>query len=367
MKFRVTATEGGSWARRGAVETAHGVFETPAFMPVGTQASVKALTPRDLREAGTQILLCNAYHLGLRPGGRQVRERGGLHRFMAWDGPILTDSGGYQVFSLVGLTKVGEEGVEFRSHVDGQPLFLTPERATELQEELGADIIMAFDECAPYPCERGYAKAAMDRTLRWAERCQAAHRRENQALFGIVQGSVYADLRRECCDRMAEIGFDGYGIGGLSVGEGPALMAEMLECVTPRLPGDRPRYLMGVGTPVDILESVLRGVDMFDCVLPTRNARNGCAFTSVGKVRIRNRKHQEDDSPLDPQCGCYTCRTFSRSYLRHLCCVEEITGLSLLSLHNVCYYNTLMERIRAAVSAGMLRELLRTVAGSYQE
>ncbi|MEW6359888.1 MAG: tRNA guanosine(34) transglycosylase Tgt [Planctomycetota bacterium] len=367
IRFTVTASDPRFAARRGVMETPHGAVETPAFMPVGTQASVKCLTPDELRAGGAQIVLCNAYHLALRPGAEVVERFGGLHGFMKWDGPILTDSGGYQVFSLAGLRKVGDDGVTFRSHIDGQEIFLSPERATEIQERLGADIIMAFDECVPYPCERDYAKAAMDRTVAWAERCKAARRRSDQALFGIVQGSTFPDQRRECADRLTEIGFDGYAVGGLSVGEGPERMGEMLECTVGHLPADQPRYLMGVGTPQDIVESVMRGVDLFDCVMPTRNARNGCAFTSEGKVRIRNLKYKEDDSPLDPACGCAACRTFSRGYLRHLVIAEEITGLSLLSLHNVSYYNTLLQRIRAAVAVGGLDDLLKTIVGSYKE
>ncbi|NOZ20677.1 MAG: tRNA guanosine(34) transglycosylase Tgt [Planctomycetes bacterium] len=367
IRFKVTDNDVRSAARCGVVETPHGTFETPTFMPVGTQASVKSLTPSDLRSAGTQIVLCNAYHLSLRPGAEVVERLGGLHGFMKWDGPLLTDSGGYQVFSLAGLAKAGDDGVRFRSHIDGQELFLTPERATEIQERLGADIIMAFDECVPYPCDRGYAKTAMERTVVWAERCKAAQRRRDQALFGIVQGSTFADQRRECAERLREIGFEGYAVGGLSVGEGSGLMTEMLECTIGHLPVDRPRYLMGVGTPQDMIEAVMRGVDMFDCVMPTRNARNGCAFTSEGRVRIRNLKYKEDDSPLDPACDCATCRTFSRGYLRHLVIAEEITGLSLLSLHNVFYYNALMRRIRAAIAADVLVDLLNTVIGSYGE
>jgi len=367
MEYTVTATDDSSSARCGQVSTAHGTFQTPAFMPVGTQASVKALTPRDLRDAETQIVLCNAYHLSIRPGEDVVARAGGLHGFMGWTGPILTDSGGYQVFSLAALRKITDEGVTFQSHVDGTEIFLTPERATEIQNALGADILMAFDECVPYPCERDYARQAMERTVRWAERCKRAHKGSDQALFGIVQGSMFADQRAECAERLIEIGFDGYAIGGLSVGEGREIMGEMLDCTVPALPADRPRYLMGVGTPQDIVEAVRRGVDMFDCVMPTRNARNGCAFTSAGKVRIRNMKYRDDDSPLDPECGCYTCTTFSRGYLRHLFNVDEITGLSLLSLHNVCYYNALLKRVRSAIADGTLQSLLDTLIRSYGE
>jgi len=350
FEFRLTATDGR--ARAGELATPHGVVETPVFMPVGTQATVKTLTPRDVREAGTQMLLANAYHLALRPGEQLVKQMGGLHRFMAWDGPILTDSGGYQIFSLEGLTKVREEGVRFQSHFDGSWIDMTPERAVQIQNDLGADVIMPLDECVGFPCEHEAARIAMERSVRWAARCKAAHAREDQALFAIVQGATYRDLREACCREMVEIGFPGYAIGGLSVGEGHDLMKEALAYTAPCLPEDRPRYLMGVGMPEDLLECIGLGVDMFDCVLPTRNGRTGWAFTWTGKVKIRNQEHREAARPVDERCGCYTCRNFSRAYIRHLFAVDEILGPKLLTIHNVFFYNELMQKSREAIRGG---------------
>ena len=330
-------------------------------MVVGTRATVKTLSPDELRAAGVQIVLSNAYHLSIRPGAKLVRDLGGLHRFMAWDGPILTDSGGYQVFSLADAAEVSDEGVRFRSPVDGDELFVGPREAIEIQNDLGADIIMAFDECAPYPCEYDYARAAMDRTLRWAEQCLEAHGRSGQALFGIVQGSVYRDLREACVERLAEMAFDGFAVGGLSVGEGHDLMSEVLDYTAPLLPSGRPRYLMGVGTPEDILEAVGQGIDMFDCVLPTRNGRNGVAFTSEGLVRIKNSRYREDSRPLDEACDCAACRQFSRAYVRHLVMSKEILGLRMMSLHNVHYFQRLMRDARSAVETGRFGDYRRDV------
>jgi len=365
--FEVTATDGRSGARRGRITTPHGEVKTPAFMPVGTQATVKAAAPAQVGETGTEMLLCNAFHLTLRPGEKLVERLGGLHRFMGWNGGILTDSGGYQVFSLSELRDVTEDGVEFRSPVDGSLLFMSPERATEIQNALGADVIVAFDECVEYPCERGYAKAAMERTLAWAERCKNAHAREDQALFAVVQGSVFEDLRKSCARELVRIGFDGYAIGGLSVGEGPTLMMEALEYSAGELPQDKPRYLMGVGPPSDILEAVQRGVDMFDCVLPTRNGRNGYAFTWDGVVRLRNRRHREDASPIDGTCDCSACKNFSRGYIRHLFNAGEILGLTLVSLHNIRFFQRLMEGIREAIEGRCFLEFKEEFLARYKE
>jgi len=349
--FGIDATLGA--ARAGWLATPHGRVDTPAFMPVGTQGAVKALLPGQLEAAGVQMLLGNAYHLHLRPGEQVVARLGGLHRFMGWSRALLTDSGGFQVFSLAELRRVTDQGVEFRSHIDGAPLVLTPERATEIQNALGADVIMAFDECAAYPCERDAAEVAMRRTVAWARRCQKAHARPaDQALFAIVQGSVFDDLRAECAARLVDMDFPGYAVGGVSVGEGDELMYRVLDATLPRLPAAKPRYLMGVGTPVNLLECIERGVDMFDCVLPTRNARSGHAFTAGGIVRLRNRRHRDDPGPLDPTCGCATCRGFSRGYLRHLFHAREIAAAVLVSLHNVAFYQRLVHGCRQAIVEG---------------
>ena len=353
MKFLVESRCSATAARAGVLETPHGPVETPVFMPVGTLAAVKGLLPAQLAEAGARVLLGNAYHLSQRPGSGVIAEMGGLHRFMGWEGPLLTDSGGYQVFSLAGLRRVDEDGVRFRSHVDGSEVILTPESCIRIQEELGADMIMQLDECVRYPVEKARAAEAMERSLRWAARCRRSRRRgTDQALFGIVQGSVYADLREESARRLSSLDFPGYAIGGLSVGEGPERMRETLACTTPHLPEERPRYLMGVGTPADLLDGIALGVDMFDCVLPTRNGRNGTAFTSCGRVRIRNRRHTRDPAPLDPACSCYTCRTFSRAYLRHLFNSNEMLGPILLSLHNIWYFLGVVAGARRAICEG---------------
>ncbi|MBT5305094.1 MAG: tRNA guanosine(34) transglycosylase Tgt [Candidatus Scalindua sp.] len=352
MHFRLLASDNNSKARCGEITTNHGLIPTPAFMPVGTQATVKALTPYQLKEVKVPALLCNAYHLYLRPGDDVVKKLGGLHKFMNWDGAIITDSGGYQVFSLASLTKVTDDGVEFQSPIDGSRKFLNPEIVMDIQHSLGADIIMAFDECLPYPCEKDRVKQSMYRTVKWANRCLKAHNSEAQDLFAIVQGSVFKDIRKECADRLVEMEFSGYAIGGLSVGEGNLLMNEVLEYTAPRLPEDKPRYLMGVGFPIDILDGIEHGIDLFDCVIPTRNGRNGCAFTSEGKLKIRNSGYKADERPLDEDCHCYTCKNFSRAYIRHLLTANEILGLSLMSLHNICFFENLMEKARQSIIEG---------------
>ena len=339
-------------ARAGRLHTPHGSFDTPMFMPVGTQGTVKTLSPEELHTMGAGIILGNTYHLFLRPGHEIVKKAGGLHRFMNWDGAILTDSGGFQVFSLGALRKISEEGVAFRSHHDGSKQFLSPEKSMEIQMALGSDIAMAFDECTPYPADYEYACRSMRLTTRWAKRCQAVHNREDQALFGIVQGGMYADLRQESAEQLVAMDFPGYAIGGLSVGEPKPLMYEVLEQTVPFLPQNKARYLMGVGTPDCLVEGVARGIDMFDCVFPTRVARNGTAITSQGRVVIRNAAYIEDFMPLDPECDCYTCRNYSRAYLRHLIRCDEIFGLRLMSLHNLHYLIKLMHQIRTAIIDG---------------
>ena len=343
-------------ARAGRLHTPHGSFDTPMFMPVGTQGTVKTLSPEELHGMGAGVILGNTYHLFLRPGHEIVKKAGGLHRFMNWSGGILTDSGGFQVFSLGALRKISEEGVAFRSHHDGSQQFLSPEKSMEIQMALGSDIAMAFDECTPYPADYEYACRSMRLTTRWAKRCQAVHNREDQALFGIVQGGMYADLRRESAEQLVALDFPGYAIGGLSVGEPKPLMYEVLEQTVPFLPRQKARYLMGVGTPDCLVEGVARGIDMFDCVFPTRVARNGTAITSQGRVVIRNTAYIEDFSPLDPECDCYTCRNYSRAYLRHLIRCDEIFGLRLMSLHNLHYLITLMRQIRESILQGTYPE-----------
>ncbi len=348
--FGFRLIRGGSVAPRlGRIITPRGEVETPAFMPVGTQATVKALTPEELEEMGCQMVLANTYHLFLRPGHRLIERIGGLHSFMNWQRPILTDSGGYQVFSLSPLRELSEEGVRFRSHLDGREVFLTPELAVEIQVSLGSDIVMVLDECTPYPADRGHTRDSMELTHRWAERCRGVERRKGQALFAIVQGGMYRDLRKESAARISELCFDGYGIGGLSVGEGKGLMLEMTEASTEHLPTGSPRYLMGVGMPEDMVEAVERGVDMFDCVLPTRCARNGLLFTSRGKLVIKNSQYKEDPRAVDPECECHTCRNYSRAYLRHLYISGEILAARLNTVHNVHYYMKLMRNIRDAI------------------
>jgi queuine tRNA-ribosyltransferase len=336
-------------------------------MPVGTYGTVKTLTPEDLQELGAAIILSNTYHLYLRPGVEIIQELGGLHRFMHWDGPILTDSGGYQIFSLAPFRTMSEEGVTFRSHLDGSSHFLTPEAVVGLQEALGVDIMICLDECPGYPAPEAEVRAATDLTLRWAARCRNARTRAESALFPVVQGGMRPAWRREQAQALAALGFDGYAIGGLSVGEPKELMLEMLEATTPALPADKPRYLMGVGTPEDLVEGVARGVDMFDCVLPTRNARNGMAFTATGKVVIKNAGHGNDPGPLDPACGCYTCRHFSRAYLRHLYVAREILAYRLLTFHNLYYYLSLMVSMRQAIAEGRFAAFRKDFYQNQQE
>jgi queuine tRNA-ribosyltransferase len=349
-RFERLVRSGG--ARRGRLITRHGEVATPAFMPVATAASVKSLTPRQVEELGCEILLSNTYHLMLRPGADRVAALGGLQRFMSWGKPVLTDSGGFQVASLAALRRVTDEGVTFRSHLDGSLQALTPERAVDIQEKLGSDIAMVLDECLLYPAERSEARAAAVRSLDWARRSKRAkigHARPDQALFGIVQGGAFEDLRRENARALVDLDFDGYGVGGLAVGEPKETMRAMTAATTAELPEDRPRYLMGVGTPLDILQSVALGIDMFDCVLPTRNARNGTLFTSAGRIAIKNARYASDEGPLDPDCRCYTCSNFSRAYLRHLFVAREMTASTLNTIHNLHFYIDLMRRIRLAI------------------
>ena len=351
LKFSETHRAGD--ARSGVLSTPHGEIQTPAFMPVGTKGTVKGLVPTELQDAGVEILLCNAYHLWVRPGHQRIGQFGGLHRFMNWDGPILTDSGGYQVFSLKDLTKVTENGVRFRSPLDGQYRTLTPEVCIEIQETLGVDMAMAFDECIEWPAARDRVVRSTQRTTRWLKRCIEARRKpEKTALLGIVQGGFYADLRVEHAQEIVELDLDAYAVGGLSVGEPVDELMGMVEVTTPHLPTDRIRYLMGVGYPVNLVDAVMRGVDLFDCVIPTRSGRFGYAFTSEGKISIKHSRFADDQKPLDPNCTCYTCRSFSRAYLRHLFQSNEILAPRLLSLHNVSFYQSLMAKIRKAIEFG---------------
>jgi queuine tRNA-ribosyltransferase len=355
-RFEVTGIDGE--ARTGKLQLKHGVVNTPIFMPVGTVGSVKSLTPEDLLAFGSEIILGNTYHLYLRPGMEVIKAFGGLHNFIQWKKPILTDSGGFQIFSLGKLNKITEEGAHFQSHLDGSKLSLTPELAVEIQETLGSDIHMVLDECTPYPATREQAESSMLRSMRWAERCRKARKKFDLCQFGIVQGGVYPDLRQKSAKALIDIGFDGYAIGGLSVGESKSEMTSMTEAAISVLPKDKPRYLMGVGTPLDIIEGVYRGVDMFDCVMPTRNGRNGSLFTSAGRVNIKNQKYRLDDSPLDPECSCYTCKTFSKGYLRHLFAAGEVTSMRLNTIHNLAYYLNLIHSIRKAIAEKSLTQLL---------
>ncbi|MBK9128775.1 MAG: tRNA guanosine(34) transglycosylase Tgt [Phycisphaerales bacterium] len=349
FRFELQAADGR--ARAGVLHTPHGAVETPAFMPVGTRATVKSLTPAQLREAGVQIVLANTYHLMLRPGAEVVAQLGGLHAMMAWEGAVLTDSGGYQVYSLADLRQIDDDGVTFRSHIDGSLHRLTPESAVQIQNQLGADIIMVLDECPPLPAEPPALEAAVRRTVAWAARCKAAHTRSEQALYGIVQGGLDVALRRACLAELVEVGFDGYALGGLSVGEPPPQMYELLDGFVGEMPASRPRYLMGVGTPADLVHAVGAGIDQFDCVLPTRNGRKGYAFTRHGTLRLRNAAHRVSREPIDSDCACYTCRHFTRGYLRHLFLCGELLGGALVSLHNVAFYQALMREMRAAITA----------------
>ncbi len=352
MKFQVLSEDGESNARTGRIETARGVVDTPIFMPVGTAGSVKSISPDELESLGAQIVLANTYHLCLRPGDERVARLGGLHKFMGWERPILTDSGGFQVFSLARINKIEEEGVRFQSHIDGSHRLLSPETAVGIQRNLGSDIMMSFDECTPYPVTYEYASESVRRTIRWAKRSKEASAGSGQALFGIVQGSVFADLREMCLENLIEIGFDGYAIGSLSVGESKEQMLEVMNRLAPRLPAEAPRYVMGVGTPEDLVEGVRAGVDMFDCVMPTRNGRNGTLFTYRGALNIKNNAYAEDPRPIDPDCGCYTCRRFSRAYLRHLYICRELLSYRLNTVHNLYFYLDLMGQMRAAIAAG---------------
>jgi len=357
IRYELIKEDSRTGARLGRVHTPHGIIETPAFMPVGTQATVKAMTPHELKEIGAQIILSNTYHLYIRPGHKLVEKAGGLHGFMNWDRPILTDSGGFQVFSLNDLRKITEEGVVFKSHLDGSRHMFTPEYVMEIEKSLGADIIMAFDECAPYPCEYDYAKKSMERTIRWLKRCKGAHHNtERQSLFGIVQGSTYRDLRIESARRSVDEDLPGYSIGGLSVGEPKEIMNEVLEYTVPELPKHKPRYLMGVGSPDSLLDGSIRGIDMFDCVLPTRIARNGTVMTSTGKLVVRNAEYSEDFRPLDEECDCYACKNFSRAYIRHLIKAGEILGGRLTTIHNLRFLQNLMSKIRKAIENDNLIE-----------
>jgi len=350
MEFELKTTDGA--ARRGALSFPRGEVQTPAFMPVGTYGTVKGMTPTQIKATGAEIILGNTFHLMLRPGTQIIRKHGDLHDFMGWDKPILTDSGGFQVFSLGDLRKISEEGVSFRSPVDGAKVFLGPEEAIRVQHDLGSDIIMIFDECTPYPASVEATALSMQLSLRWAMRCKQAHGDHPSALFGIVQGGMYTDLRQQSLDALVAMEFDGYAIGGLSVGEPKDEMIKVLDYVGHRMPADKPRYLMGVGTPTDIVDAVARGIDMFDCVMPTRNARNAYLFTSQGLLKLRNARYKDDTRPLDPVCSCYTCRSFSRAYLHHLDKCKEILGAQLNTIHNLHYYQNLMQGLRQAIEQG---------------
>jgi queuine tRNA-ribosyltransferase len=382
--FALTATDKNTKARRGRLKTPHGVIETPAFMPVGTQGSVKAVSPRELRELKAQIILGNTYHLFVRPGLEVIRHFGGLHRFMNWDGPILTDSGGYQIFSLAKLRKITEEGVAFQNHLDGTPTFISPEIAMEIQAALGSDIAMVLDECPPWPCEYDYAARSLEMTTRWAQRCKAVAAvvsppssslaadtaattgGKQQMVFGIVQGGTFEDLRRTSAQAIAAIDFDGYAIGGVSVGEPEPEMMSAVEWSEPHLPANKPRYAMGLGTPPQLLELIARGVDLFDCVLPTRLARNGTAFTAAGTLNLKNAEFTLQTGPIEEGCACDTCRNFARGYIRHLIKAEEILGLRLITIHNLHFYLDLMTRVRAAIENGTFAELRAQFVSDYK-
>ena len=366
VRYELIKKDKKTGARLGRLHTPHGVIETPIFMPVGTQATVKTMSPEELKQMNAQIILSNTYHLFLRPGHDIVKEAGGLHRFMNWDRPILTDSGGFQVFSLSDLRKITEEGVHFRNHLSGEKLFIDPEKSMEIQNALGADIMMAFDECPPYPADRDYVKNSLERTTRWAERSLKAHSRpDDQALFGIVQGGMYKDLREQSAKEITSLDFPGYAVGGLSVGEPKDIMYDILEHTTPFLPENKPRYLMGVGDPESLFEGVIRGIDMFDCVLPTRIARNGTTMTSQGRVVVKNAKYARDFGPLDPNCSCYTCQNYSRAYIRHLLKADEIFGLRLTTFHNLQFLLDLMKNIREAIMEDRLLEYKEEFFAAY--
>jgi queuine tRNA-ribosyltransferase len=361
FKFSIkkTTEEPANKARLGMIETKHSFIETPVFMPVGTQATVKGMLPKEISDLGFSIILCNAYHLFLRPGHQLISKAGGLHSFMGWNKSILTDSGGFQVFSLGKINKVTDEGVTFQSYIDGSSHFVGPKESMEIQVALGSDIAMAFDQCAPYPSSKCETQFAAERTLQWAKQCQSYHSSENQTLFGIIQGGVFPDIRKENAQKMVELNFAGYAIGGLSVGEPRPMMYQLLDVTVPILPIEKPRYLMGVGEPRSILEGVTRGIDMFDCVLPTRNGRNGCLFTHNGKISITNSKYKNDFSPIDSQCQCYACKNFSRAYLRHLYMANEMLAPILGTIHNLYFMNNLMQEIRKAISENRFNEFKR--------
>jgi queuine tRNA-ribosyltransferase len=367
VSFQRQSQDSRTQARTGRLTTAHGVIETPVFMPVGTQGSVKCMSPDELRQLGAQIILGNTYHLMTRPGLDLFRQCSGLHRFMNWDGPILTDSGGYQVFSLAKLRRISEAGVEFQSHVDGAKFFLGPREAMAAQATLGSDIAMVFDECAPWPCDREYACRSVDLSLQWAAICRAEPRGKGQLLFGIVQGSVYPEQRQRCARELVAMDFDGYAVGGVSVGEPEPEMLAQVEMSVPHLPAEKPRYVMGVGTPPQLLKMIARGVDMFDCVLPTRAARHGKVFTTRGSYSIRAAECREDFDPLETGCDCYACRNFTRAYLRHLFWANEILGLRLLTWHNLRVYLSLLRRAREAIAAGVFEEFQREFLAQYKE
>jgi len=368
IQFELLKTDGRSRGRRGKLHTPRGTVETPVFMPVGTAATVKSVKPEDVADTGADIILSNTYHLYLRPGHEIVREAGGIHKFMNWNGAVLTDSGGFQVFSLASLRKITEEGVQFRSHIDGSSHMLSPEKSMEIQHALGADIIMAFDECAPYPADRQYVQNSLERTTRWLARCKEVHQNtENQSLFGIMQGGMYDDLRYESAMGITELDLPGYAIGGLSVGEPKDVMYEVLEHCVGHLPKEKPRYLMGVGSPDCLFEGVERGVDMFDCVLPTRNARHGTAMTSRGRISIKNAQYERDFTPLDPECDCYTCQNYSRAYLRHLFKANEMLLSTLLSTHNIYFLVRVMKKIREAIEEDRFIEYKKEFYDQYGE
>lgn len=357
IRYELIKKDERTGARLGKLHTPHGTIDTPVFMPVGTQATVKTMTPDELKSIGAQIILSNTYHLYLRPGEKLVEKAGGLHGFMNWDRAILTDSGGFQVFSLSELRDIKEEGVTFKSHIDGSKHFISPEKAIEIENALGADIIMAFDECPPYPADYDYTKNSLYRTIRWAERCKKTHKNtEKQALFGIIQGGMFKDLRQEAVREMIKLDFPGYSVGGLSIGEPKPIMYDVLDWTVPLMPENKPRYLMGVGSPDCLIEGVIRGIDMFDCVLQTRIARNGTVFTSKGKLVVRNAEYAEDFRPLDEECDCYTCRNYSRAYIRHLLKAQEILGARLTTIHNLRFTIRLMEKIREAIMQDSLLE-----------
>src|SRR6266481_6245814 len=376
--FELVAQDRESKARRGRIATAHGVLDTPAFMPIGTQGAVKGVSPQELRELHAQIILGNTYHLFVRPGLDVIKHFGGLHKFMNWDGPILTDSGGYQIFSLVKLRKITEEGVEFQNHIDGARAFISPEIAMEIQAALGSDIAMVLDECVPYPCEYDYAVTSAELTARWAKRCKAvaaslcdaqaarSAAATNQHLFGIIQGGTFENLRRASAQAIVDLNFDGYAIGGVSVGEPEEEMMRAVESADPFLPADRPRYAMGLGTPPQMLEMIARGMDMFDCVLPTRLARNGTAFTAIGTLNLKNAEFALDKKPIEENCACEACRGFSRGYIRHLIKAEEILGLRLITLHNLHFYLNLMKQARSEIEGGTFDQFRRMFVAEYK-